>query len=100
MSPKGGFRAVWQSKFVQYGVPMILLMVGASFGLREVAAFRIESREERSRKLSVEEIDRMTNTPRKKFSMGDEFERLKADVDIDTWENKRVPRPGESTRDL
>lgn len=30
----------------------------------------------------------MTNTPRKKFSMGDEFERLKADVDIDTWENK------------
>eukprot|EP00035_Acanthoeca_spectabilis_P007274 m.134532 g.134532 ORF g.134532 m.134532 type:complete len:74 (+) comp13874_c0_seq1:280-501(+) len=59
-----------------------------------------QSREEKSRVLSVEEIDRLTNRKRKEFCMGDEFERLRAHMNIDDWENKRVPRPGESTKDL
>eukprot|EP00038_Savillea_parva_P009142 m.181521 g.181521 ORF g.181521 m.181521 type:complete len:99 (-) comp15295_c0_seq1:188-484(-) len=96
----GPLQRAWRSKFVQYGVPMVLLMVGASVGLREVAAFRIESREDRARQMSVEEIDRMTNMKRRKFSMETEYQRLQEHVDINSWENKRVPRPGESTRDL
>jgi hypothetical protein len=42
----------------------------------------------------------MTNRKRKPFDIEMEHQRLKEKVDINKWENKRLPRPGESTKDL
>lgn len=56
----------------------------------------LDSRAGRHR-LNVDEIDKLTSKPRRKFDIEDEYNRLQegtAKLDIDNWEQKRIPRPG------
>eukprot|EP00041_Stephanoeca_diplocostata_P018634 m.391377 g.391377 ORF g.391377 m.391377 type:complete len:95 (-) comp21074_c0_seq14:498-782(-) len=88
------------NKFFRFGLPLVLLSVAGSFGIRELAQLRIEVREEKSRQMSMQEIENLTKMKRKPFSIDDEFKRLNEKIDINSYENKRIPRPGESTKDL
>jgi hypothetical protein len=77
-----------------------LLTVAGSLGIREAAALRIEARERRAHIMTDAQIDEMTNRTKKPFEMEKEYTRLNAKLDIHKWDNKRLPRPGESTKDL
>lgn len=92
------FAKLGKNKFVQNGLPLVLLIVGGSLGIREFASYRIEARERNNHVLSAQEIDAHTSKPRRKFDLDGEFARLNDKMDIEKWENKRLPRPGEGTK--
>ena len=45
--------------------------------------------------MSAEEIDRLTNREKRQFDIQTEYKRLES-LDIENWEQKRLPRPGEA----
>jgi len=89
-----------KNKFVSFGLPVVLLTILGSFGIKEFAELRIEHKAKKTHALTASEIQGIKNLEKRAFNMGTEFERLQKKVDIDTWEQKRLPRPGESTKDL
>eukprot|EP00039_Didymoeca_costata_P010588 m.142823 g.142823 ORF g.142823 m.142823 type:complete len:93 (+) comp14889_c0_seq3:297-575(+) len=84
-----------KSPFFTFGLPLVLLTVAGSVGIREFAALRIDAKKRKAHKLSTEEIDALTQRERKNFSIKDEYTRLQDKININEWENKRVPRPEE-----
>eukprot|EP00040_Diaphanoeca_grandis_P024608 m.135499 g.135499 ORF g.135499 m.135499 type:complete len:99 (-) comp29799_c2_seq1:4724-5020(-) len=93
-----------KNKFLRFGLPLIVLTIGGSLGIKEFASWRIEAREARQHTMSGKEIDEMTGRKRRTFDMNTEYARLNEKMNIDQWENKRLPRPlprpAESTKDL
>uniref|UniRef100_A0A2K5ID48 Cytochrome c oxidase assembly protein COX16 homolog, mitochondrial n=1 Tax=Colobus angolensis palliatus TaxID=336983 RepID=A0A2K5ID48_COLAP len=66
-------RAFRKNKTFHYGVPMLLLIVGGSFGLREFSQIPYDAN---------------------KISLESEYEKIK-DSKFDDWKNIRGPRPWE-----
>jgi len=84
-----------RNKFATLRIPFFVLIIGGSFGLRGFAQVRYDFRSQKP--VSREEAEEMgvKMKPQAEVSIEKEFAKLQK-LDIDTWENKRGPRPWES----
>ncbi|XP_040917518.1 cytochrome c oxidase assembly protein COX16 homolog, mitochondrial [Toxotes jaculatrix] len=89
-------KALRRNKTVKYGVPMLLLVVGGSFGLREFAQIRYDSLKIK-RKLDPS-LEAKVNIERQPVILEEEYERIK-DLKLDEWKNIRGPRPWEDSKE-
>uniref|UniRef100_A0A061SEP6 Uncharacterized protein n=1 Tax=Tetraselmis sp. GSL018 TaxID=582737 RepID=A0A061SEP6_9CHLO len=85
------FNKLAESKFVNVGVPLICLVVGGSFGVSLLVDERIRLRDARQ---TVDE-DTLPSAKHKsrQFSLAEELNRLRDHIDLNSYENKPVPRP-------
>ncbi|KAM9294248.1 cytochrome c oxidase assembly protein COX16 homolog, mitochondrial [Gastrophryne carolinensis] len=80
---------------LRYGVPMMLLVVGGSFGLREFAQIRYDVH---SLKNTVDPaVANMIKNRDKEVTLESEYEKIK-DNRFDEWNNIRGPRPWEDSK--
>ncbi|XP_050653368.1 cytochrome c oxidase assembly protein COX16 homolog, mitochondrial isoform X2 [Macaca thibetana thibetana] len=89
-------RAFRKNKTLRYGVPMLLLIVGGSFGLREFSQIRYDAVKIKiptsgSWKMDPELEKKLKEN---KISLESEYEKIK-DSKFDDWKNIRGPRPWE-----
>ncbi|KAL4656216.1 hypothetical protein GN956_G5651 [Arapaima gigas] len=89
-------RALQRDRTVRYGVPMLLLVVGGSFGLREFAQIRYDDQKYRRRLDPA--LEAVVTGHKQPFSLEQEYENMKQ-LDIDKWRNVRGPRPWEASRE-
>ncbi|XP_001519468.2 cytochrome c oxidase assembly protein COX16 homolog, mitochondrial [Ornithorhynchus anatinus] len=88
MPPAGLLRALRRNKTLRYGLPMMVLIVGGSFGLREFSQIRYDAVK---CKIDPELEEKLK---RNKVSLESEYEKIK-DSSFDDWKNIRGPRPWE-----
>jgi len=74
-----------------FGVPFLLLMVGASFGLQAFTQTRYDLHSQKVTQMSREQ-ELGLNRNRKKFDVREEYFKLSAASQED-WEPKRIVRP-------
>ena len=84
-----------RNRFVSFGIPFLLFIVVGSFGLSEITAIRVKKRDEKNRLLTAEETLKYQKKV-DKVHVGEEFVQIQKKIDIDSWENKRGPRPWET----
>ncbi|KAJ0008695.1 hypothetical protein NQD34_016110 [Periophthalmus magnuspinnatus] len=89
-------KALHRNKTVRYGVPMLLLVVGGSFGLKEFTQIRYDA--QRHRKRLDPELEAQVNVKRQANILEEEYEKLQQ-VNLDEWKNIRGPRPWEDSRE-
>ncbi|KAM5273621.1 LOW QUALITY PROTEIN: cytochrome c oxidase assembly protein COX16 homolog, mitochondrial-like [Ctenodactylus gundi] len=81
-------RVLRKNKTLRYGVPMLLLVVGGSFGLREFSQIRYDAL-----KIKIDpELEKKLKM--NKISLESEYEKIK-DSAFEDWKNIRGPRPWE-----
>lgn len=85
-----------RSAFFKFGLPMIVFMVVGSYGLAEFTSIRVKKRDEKNRMLTAEETLSFQKKV-KKVIVEEEYQKLKQELDIEQWENKRGPRPWEES---
>ncbi|XP_035023347.1 cytochrome c oxidase assembly protein COX16 homolog, mitochondrial [Hippoglossus stenolepis] len=90
------FKLLQKNKTIRYGVPMLLLVVGGSFGLREFTQLRYDSQKIRG-KLDPS-LEAKVNVEKQPVMLEEQYERLK-EKNLDGWRNIRGPRPWEDSRD-
>ncbi|XP_066550645.1 cytochrome c oxidase assembly protein COX16 homolog, mitochondrial [Amia ocellicauda] len=91
------FRVLQKNKTARYGIPMLLLIVGGSFGLREFTQIRYDAQKiQRKLDPSLEARIKAQNNP---VTLEEEYEKLK-EVNLDNWKNIRGPRPWEDSREF
>ncbi|XP_060617787.1 cytochrome c oxidase assembly protein COX16 homolog, mitochondrial [Anolis sagrei] len=90
-----GMRALRKNKTLQYGVPMMLLIIGGSFGLREFTQIRYDALKLHS-KVDPALEERLKKN---KVTLESEYEKLK-DAKLDDWQNIRGPRPWEDSKSV
>jgi len=83
-------------RFIKLGIPFFALVVGGSLTLRQFSQVRYDHRAQKT--LDREEMAELGVTMKaaSDVTIEKQFKRLK-EMDIDTWENKRGPRPWEET---
>ncbi|XP_030070492.1 cytochrome c oxidase assembly protein COX16 homolog, mitochondrial [Microcaecilia unicolor] len=91
----GIWRSFQKSKTLRYGVPMLLLIIGGSFGLREFAQIRYDA-QKLHRKIDPALEEKLKKS---KVSLESEYEKIK-DASLDDWKNIRGPRPWEDSKSL
>ncbi|KAI0076429.1 hypothetical protein K474DRAFT_1622858, partial [Panus rudis PR-1116 ss-1] len=74
-----------------FGIPFILLMVGASYGLQTFTQTRYDLHDQKVKAVNQEEELGLKKSKRK-IDIREEYFRLSSQADED-WENVRVPRP-------
>ncbi|KAK5857974.1 hypothetical protein PBY51_011180 [Eleginops maclovinus] len=89
-------KALQKNKTIKYGVPMMLLIVGGSFGLREFTQIRYDFQKIR-RKLDPS-LEAKVNVERQPVILEEEYEKIKK-VNLEEWRNIRGPRPWEDSRE-
>ncbi|XP_029899923.1 cytochrome c oxidase assembly protein COX16 homolog, mitochondrial [Myripristis murdjan] len=89
-------KALQKNKTIRYGVPMLLLIVGGSFGLREFTQIRYDAQKIR-RKLDPS-LEAKVNVQRQAVILEEEYEKLK-EVNLEEWKNIRGPRPWEDSKE-
>uniref|UniRef100_A0A8C8R7M1 Cytochrome c oxidase assembly protein COX16 homolog, mitochondrial n=1 Tax=Pelusios castaneus TaxID=367368 RepID=A0A8C8R7M1_9SAUR len=88
-------RALSKNKAVKYGLPMMIMVIGGSFGLREFSQIRYEAHKRHSKMdPALEERIR-----KNKISLESEYEKLKNSVS-DDWKNIRISRPWEDSKSV
>ncbi|XP_049596947.1 cytochrome c oxidase assembly protein COX16 homolog, mitochondrial [Syngnathus scovelli] len=85
------------NKTLRYGVPMLLLVVGGSFGLREFTQIRYDA-QKLKRKLDPS-LEAKLSPEKQSVILEQEYEKLKDD-NLDEWRNIRGPRPWEDSREF
>uniref|UniRef100_A0A8C5F3K7 Cytochrome c oxidase assembly protein COX16 homolog, mitochondrial n=2 Tax=Gadus morhua TaxID=8049 RepID=A0A8C5F3K7_GADMO len=90
------WKALQKNKTVRYGVPMMLLIVGGSFGLREFTQIRYDVQKIK-RKMDPS-LEAHVNTKRQAGLLQEEYQKLQ-EVKLDEWRNIRGPRPWEDSKD-
>ncbi|KAM3594996.1 uncharacterized protein V6R79_016840 [Siganus canaliculatus] len=88
-------RALKKNKTVKYGVPMLLLVVGGSFGLREFTQIRYDA--QRIRKRLDPTLEAKVNVPKQSVMLEEEYEMK--EMNLDEWRNIRGPRPWEDSKE-
>ncbi|XP_034240861.1 cytochrome c oxidase assembly protein COX16 homolog, mitochondrial isoform X2 [Thrips palmi] len=84
------FEKFKRSKHFNFGLPFLLFVVGGSFALKEFAKVRYEFTHVNPFDLPIEEkIESVRVDPEK------EYDNIMNKIDLDNWENKRIPRPWE-----
>ncbi|XP_034053708.1 cytochrome c oxidase assembly protein COX16 homolog, mitochondrial [Gymnodraco acuticeps] len=89
-------KALKKNRTIKYGVPMLLLVVGGSFGLREFTQIRYDS--QRIRKKLDPSLEAKVNVERQPVILEEEYEKIKK-VNMEEWRNIRGPRPWEDSRE-
>ncbi|XP_044023397.1 cytochrome c oxidase assembly protein COX16 homolog, mitochondrial [Siniperca chuatsi] len=89
-------KSLQRNKTVKYGVPMLLLVVGGSFGLREFTQIRYDAQKIR-RKLDPS-LEAKVNVQRQSTVLQEEYEKMK-ELNLEEWKNIRGPRPWEDSRE-
>ncbi|EKM81323.1 hypothetical protein AGABI1DRAFT_16423, partial [Agaricus bisporus var. burnettii JB137-S8] len=74
-----------------FGVPFVLLIVAASYGLTTITQTRYDLHDQKVKQVTKEQELGLKNN-RKKFDIREEYFRLNAVAEED-WEPKRIPRP-------
>ncbi|KAF9053169.1 cytochrome c oxidase assembly protein COX16-domain-containing protein [Panaeolus papilionaceus] len=74
-----------------FGIPFLVLIVGASFGLSTFTQTRYDLHDKKVKIVSKEQALNLDKN-RKKFDIREEYFRLNAASNED-WENKRIQRP-------
>ncbi|KAG7466151.1 hypothetical protein MATL_G00161730 [Megalops atlanticus] len=90
-------KALQRNKTARYGIPMLLLVVGGSFGLREFTQIRYDA--QRIKKKLDPALEARVNQQKQSVILEEEYEKMK-DRNIDGWKNIRGPRPWEDSREL
>ncbi|CAI6350917.1 unnamed protein product [Macrosiphum euphorbiae] len=87
------FDSFLKNKFFRFGLPFMLLVVGGSFGLREFSQIRYDHRKVKF--ISPEELRKqgIEMKPRGSVTIETEYKKLIEQVNLDNYENKRIPRP-------
>ncbi len=90
-----------KNRFVRFGVPFLILLVGGSFGLEHFARLRYDFR--KTKRLKLEEVEEATGLKLKseedRPTIEKEVEKLK-NQDLDHWQNIRGPRPWEDSKTM
>ncbi|TCD66794.1 Cytochrome oxidase assembly [Steccherinum ochraceum] len=73
-----------------FGVPFILLMVGASYGLQTFTQTRYDLQDQKVHAVKPE--DELSMKKKRKFDIREEYFRLSS-AQEDEWESKRIARP-------
>ncbi|XP_051813424.1 cytochrome c oxidase assembly protein COX16 homolog, mitochondrial [Acanthochromis polyacanthus] len=89
-------RTLQKNKTVKYGIPMLLLVVGGSFGLREFTQIRYDA-QKLKRKMDPA-LEAKVNMQRQSVILEEEYEKLK-ELNLDEWKNIRGPRPWEDSKE-
>ncbi|XP_033498937.1 cytochrome c oxidase assembly protein COX16 homolog, mitochondrial [Epinephelus lanceolatus] len=89
-------KALRKNKTVKYGVPMLLLVVGGSFGLREFTQIRYDA--QKIRKKLDPSLEAKVNVQKQSAILEEEYEKLR-EVNLDEWKNIRGPRPWEDSKE-
>uniref|UniRef100_A0A1A7X952 Cytochrome c oxidase assembly protein COX16 homolog, mitochondrial n=1 Tax=Iconisemion striatum TaxID=60296 RepID=A0A1A7X952_9TELE len=89
-------RTLQRNKTVKYGVPMLLLIVGGSFGLREFTQIRYDA--QKFRKKLDPSLEAKVDVQKQPVMLEEEYEKLK-EMKMDEWKNIRGPRPWEDSRE-
>jgi len=74
-----------------FGVPFVLMMVAASFGMTAFTQTRYDVPDQKVKHVTKEQELRLDKN-RKKFDIREEYFRLSAAPD-ENWESKRIERP-------
>ncbi|KAI0929287.1 hypothetical protein AcW1_006269 [Taiwanofungus camphoratus] len=74
-----------------FGVPFVVIIVGASFGLQSFTQTRYDLQDQKVSQVNKEQELGLAKS-RKKFDIREEYFRLNAAQDED-WEPKRIERP-------
>ncbi|XP_069714432.1 cytochrome c oxidase assembly protein COX16 homolog, mitochondrial [Phaenicophaeus curvirostris] len=86
-------RKLWRGRTMTFGVPLLLYLVGGSFGLREFAQIRYDVHKLQGK------VDPALKEKLKQSTVTLESEYEKLDKsDLDNWENIRGPRLWEDSR--
>ncbi|ORX51183.1 hypothetical protein DM01DRAFT_1084991 [Hesseltinella vesiculosa] len=83
-----------QHPFLLFGLPFIVVVVGASFGLSQLTQTKFDHRDMRHKKVEKEEALGI-GKDRRKLSIQEEYWRLQAKTEED-WEQVRIERPNGS----
>ncbi|XP_029972043.1 cytochrome c oxidase assembly protein COX16 homolog, mitochondrial [Salarias fasciatus] len=89
-------KTLHRNKTVKYGVPMLLLVVGGSFGLREFTQIRYDA--QKLRKKLDPSLEAKVDLQKQSVMLEEEYEKLK-EVNLDEWRNIRGPRPWEDSKE-
>ncbi|KAM6961462.1 cytochrome c oxidase assembly protein COX16 homolog, mitochondrial [Aplochiton taeniatus] len=89
-------KALKKNKTLRYGIPMLLLVVGGSFGLREFTQIRYDA--QRIRKKLDPVLEAKINPLKQSVMLEEEYEKLK-EVNLEEWKNIRGPRPWEDSKE-
>ncbi|XP_055026036.2 cytochrome c oxidase assembly protein COX16 homolog, mitochondrial [Misgurnus anguillicaudatus] len=89
-------RKLQKNRTAKYGIPMLLLVVGGSFGLREFTQIRYDAQKMR-RKLDPA-LEARINPQKQSVILQEEYEKLK-ELDLEGWKNIRGPRPWEDSKE-
>ncbi|NP_001291162.1 cytochrome c oxidase assembly protein COX16 homolog, mitochondrial [Esox lucius] len=89
------FKALQKNKTLKYGIPMLLLIVGGSFGLREFTQIRYDV--QKIRKKLDPALEAKVNKQKQSVILEEEYQKMK-EVDLDKWKNVRGPRPWEDSK--
>lgn len=80
-----------RSKHATFGIPFLIFVVGGSFALKEFAKVRYEFTHVNPYELPAESrVGKVVN-----IDPQEEYKKMMSKIDIDNWENKRIPRPWE-----
>ncbi|XP_033102491.1 cytochrome c oxidase assembly protein COX16 homolog, mitochondrial-like [Anneissia japonica] len=92
-------KSIRKNHFLKFGLPMLILIVGGSFGLKEFRQLRYEIIDRRQA-VDPEALDRLKiKEKQRKLSLEEEFQKIEED-DIDCWYNIRGPRPWEDSKEF
>ncbi|XP_075700683.1 cytochrome c oxidase assembly protein COX16 homolog, mitochondrial [Rhinoderma darwinii] len=80
---------------LRYGVPMLLLVIGGSFGLREFTQIRYDV--QKLKNTVDPSVAGMLKNKGKEVTLESEYESLK-EKSFDEWKNIRGPRPWEDSK--
>ncbi|XP_051946380.1 cytochrome c oxidase assembly protein COX16 homolog, mitochondrial [Xyrauchen texanus] len=89
-------RKLQKNRTVRYGIPMLLLIVGGSFGLREFTQIRYDA--QKIRKKLDPALEARVNSQKQSVILEEEYEKLK-DLKLEGWKNIRGPRPWEDSKE-
>jgi len=89
-------KALQKNKTIKYGVPMMLLVIGGSFGLREFTQIRYDAQKIK-RKMDPS-LQAKVKMEKQSVILEEEYEKMK-DQNLEDWQNIRGPRPWEDSKD-
>ncbi|KAL0969433.1 hypothetical protein UPYG_G00227330 [Umbra pygmaea] len=89
------FKLLQKNKTLKYGVPMLLLIVGGSFGLREFTQIRYDA--QKIKKKLDPALEAKVNKKKQTDLLEEEYKKMK-EVDLEKWQNIRGPRPWEDSK--
>ncbi|XP_037603308.1 cytochrome c oxidase assembly protein COX16 homolog, mitochondrial [Sebastes umbrosus] len=89
-------KALRKNKTIKYGVPMLLLVVGGSFGLREFTQIRYDA--QKIRKRLDPSLEAKVNVEKQSVMLEEEYKKMQ-EVNLEEWRNIRGPRPWEDSKE-